>query len=220
MAQFTIALHELLEAGFDIGLKDYPIYKEELREPLNKLIVEHFYFREIGFETPQRFKFALNLKMKEIMPYYNQLIKSEEVEFNPLFNIDITETYEQTSSNKENTNVSNNKSSNSMDKNLSVFSDTPQSRITESQILDNEYASQTENGKSNSSSEERGNSVADSVGEGNTNYKKRTEGSSAGLPFSKAIKQWREIMLNINMEIIKELEPLFIQLWGKESLRW
>lgn len=220
MAQFTITINDLLETGFDLGLKDYPIHREELREPLNNLIIDHFRFREIGFQTPQRFKYALNLKMREIMPYYNQLIKSEEIDFNPLFNIDITETYEQTSSNKENTNVSNNKTANSKDGNISVFSDTPQSRITESEILDNEYASQTENNKSNSTSEERGNSIADSVGEGNTNYKKRTEGSSAGLPFSKAIKQWREIMLNINMEIINELEPLFLQIWGKEQLRW
>ena len=44
-------------------------------------------------------------------------------------------------------------------------------------------------------------------------YTRKTEGSSAGLPFSNAIAQWREIMINIDMMIIEELEPLFIQLW-------
>ena len=86
MAVFTINLGELLEMDFDIGLKNYPIFEEEYRENLNAKIIEHFYFREIGLETPELFKRFINRKMCEIMPYYNQLYKSELLQFNPLYN--------------------------------------------------------------------------------------------------------------------------------------
>ena len=50
---------------------------------------------------------------------------------------------------------------------------------------------------------------------GNTteSYVRKTLGSSAGLPFSKAIKQWRDIMINIDMQIINELKNNFMLIW-------
>lgn len=213
MAKYTIELGTLLENGFQLDLNSYPIYDEKIRDTLNQLIIDHFYFREIGYETPQLFNFALSRKMREIMPYYNQLYKSESVEFNPLYNIDITETFEQNSANSGNTNLKTDKTSSGENENISVGSDTPQSRITEEEIRNNAYASQVQHDQVMSTDKENENSIRVSEENGNTTYTKKTEGSSAGLPFSKAIKQWRDIMLNINMEIINELEPLFIQLW-------
>lgn len=92
MSVYTIELRYLVEGGFDLGLQTYPIFDEKYRQPLNAKIIEHFYFREIGFETPELFKRYLNRTLNEIMPYYNQLYKSELLEFNPLYNVDKTET--------------------------------------------------------------------------------------------------------------------------------
>lgn len=64
---------------------DFPIFDEKYRAPLCKKILYHFYFHEIGYETIGLWKFALNRKMREIMPYYNQLYMSELLEFNPLY---------------------------------------------------------------------------------------------------------------------------------------
>lgn len=41
-------------------------------------------------ETAELFKRYLNTTMCEIMPYYNQLYKSELLEFNPFYNVDKT----------------------------------------------------------------------------------------------------------------------------------
>ena len=92
MSKYTTELRYLIENNFDIGLKDYPIFDENYREALNQKIINHYYFREIGMETAELFKRYLNNTMREIMPYYNQLYKSELLEFNPFYNVDKTVT--------------------------------------------------------------------------------------------------------------------------------
>lgn len=72
---------------------DYPVVHESYKEPLETKILRHFYTREIGFETYGRFKLALETKLNEIMPYYNQLYESELLNFNPLYDTDITTTH-------------------------------------------------------------------------------------------------------------------------------
>ena len=92
VSKYTTELRYLIENNFDIGLKDYPIFDENYRESLNQKIINHYYFREIGMETAELFKRYLNNTMREIMPYYNQLYKSELLEFNPFYNVDKTVT--------------------------------------------------------------------------------------------------------------------------------
>ena len=69
---------------------DYPIFDEAYRATLEKKILKHYYTREICCETVGLWKLFLNRKMNEIMPYYNQLYKSALIEFNPLYDVDLT----------------------------------------------------------------------------------------------------------------------------------
>ena len=217
-------------------LNSYPIYKEEHRKELNEKIIEHFYFREIGFPTYDMFVFKLNSKLIEIMPYYNQLYWSETIEHNPLFNVDLTEEFSHEVKNESkgtgttnsnttnNSSYSNNQNSTSSNNELSVRNDTPNEEITEDDIISNKYASETNYNKNSSSNNISNNgsqnfssndeSQSSNKGESNTleTYTKKTKGSSAGLSFPHAIKQEREIFLNIDMMIIEELETLFLQI--------
>lgn len=84
MGEYTVSLRYLISRGYPLALDSYPIWAEEYREYLNSKIIDHFYFREIGQETPDRFNFFLRRKMNEIMPYYNKLYESELIEFDPL----------------------------------------------------------------------------------------------------------------------------------------
>ena len=84
MAKYTIELGELLSRGYPLNLNNYPIFNENYREILNNKIINHYYFREIGQETADRFNFCLARKMDEIMPYYNQLYMSEMIKFDPI----------------------------------------------------------------------------------------------------------------------------------------
>lgn len=84
MGEYTVSLRYLLSRGYPLALDSYPIWAEEYRQILNNKIIDHFYFREIGQETPDRFNFFLRRKMNEIMPYYNKLYESELIQFDPL----------------------------------------------------------------------------------------------------------------------------------------
>lgn len=104
MSKYTTDLRWLIESGYNLGLKTYPIFEESYRSTLNQKILSHYKFREIGFETAGLFKDRLNEKMELIMPYYNQLYKSALLEFNPLTNSKMQETTE----NKKNENTATN----------------------------------------------------------------------------------------------------------------
>ena len=69
---------------------DFPIFDESYRNVLENKILKHFYTREIGVETVGLWKLRLDAKMNEIMPYYNQLYNSALLEFNPLYDVDLT----------------------------------------------------------------------------------------------------------------------------------
>lgn len=164
MAKYTIEVRRLAENHFDFGLKEYPIFDESYREELNRKIIHHYYFREIGLETAELFKFYLNTKMAEIMPYYNELYKSALFEFNPLENINETETITKTgqktddfsgentdnrtesgSSEKNDTSETSEETSNTREaESLNVSSDTPQGMLSIGNIKSNTYASQAE----------------------------------------------------------------------------
>ena len=68
----------------------FPIFDESYRTVLETKILKHYYTREIGLETVGLWKLKLDTKLNEIMPFYNQLYKSELIEFNPMYDVDLT----------------------------------------------------------------------------------------------------------------------------------
>lgn len=78
---------------------DFPIYDESYRNVLCSKILKHYYTREIGLETVGLWKFHLDMRLNEIMPYYNQLYRSAMIEFNPMYDIDLTTTMDRDSGN-------------------------------------------------------------------------------------------------------------------------
>ena len=86
----------------------YPIFDENYRAVLNKKILEHYYTREIGFETVGLWKQKLRARLNEIMPYYNKLYSSELLNFNPLYDVDITTKRDGVIDKIENKNIANN----------------------------------------------------------------------------------------------------------------
>lgn len=68
----------------------YPIFDESYKPTLETKILKHYYTREIGLETVGQWKHFLDMRLNEIMPYYNKLYESELIEFNPLYDVDYT----------------------------------------------------------------------------------------------------------------------------------
>lgn len=71
---------------------DYPIFDETYRKVLETKIIKHFLMREINEYTYGMWKLRLDTKMNELMPYYNQLYKSETLIVNPLYTMNYTRT--------------------------------------------------------------------------------------------------------------------------------
>ena len=106
----------VIEKSWDKIFKKFPIFDETYRKTLCTKILNHYYTREIGAETVSLWKFWLNQKMNEIMPYYNKLYLTEQIKFDPLHEIDFTrtinETHESGKNGDETTNTTNAKSAN------------------------------------------------------------------------------------------------------------
>lgn len=180
------------------------------KDRLNQRIIDHFYTREIGTDAIGQFILFAKDKMREIMETYVPLIYSASIKFDPLVNVDYTETYagKSTSQNQGTTNSS----SGSNSSGLTVNSDTPQGEISKSAILSGSYASST-------SANETENSVNDTSsssnnGNGTEDYTKRVKGNSGVSATAQAlIQQYRDYIRALDTEIIYELEPLFMGLY-------
>ena len=83
-------IEEMIDAVSSEIIGEYPIFDEKYRKVLNNKIIRHYYTREIGFETVGLWRFKLNTKMKEIMPYFNQLYESELLHFDPFLDFHYT----------------------------------------------------------------------------------------------------------------------------------
>jgi hypothetical protein len=96
ISSYTISIYELLnqEQPFDLGLNEYPIFDENYRPILNAAITNYYMFREIGFSNPAIFRQKLKMRMDIIMRNkYNALYKAKQMEFNPLYTMELYETY-------------------------------------------------------------------------------------------------------------------------------
>lgn len=84
-------VNEILEQSWDkIFDFDFPMYDDSYRAILCKKILKHYYTREIGLETVGLWKLKLDTRMNEIMPYFNQMYQSAMIEFNPMYDYDLT----------------------------------------------------------------------------------------------------------------------------------
>lgn len=220
MAKYTIELRKVCDYyGRDVvegwfksyKLEDYLTQKEIdtinaqglwTKDKLAKKIVDAYYFREIGLETPEMFKHYAMINMERIMEKQLQIIYSASIEIDPLINVDYKETYDME---REGTGKSNGTGSSS---GLNVNSDTPQGQISKSEILQGKYASSTSAGESTSNSS--GNSETTGK-EKWTRTKRGNDGITATQ--QKLIGQYRNILIAVDDFIINELNDLFMGIY-------
>ena len=89
------SVDEIINNSYDkiFDVQSIPFFDANHGALLLKKILLHYYTREIGYETVGLWQMKINQKLREIMPYYNQLYKSELLEYNPLENVDNTHTH-------------------------------------------------------------------------------------------------------------------------------
>lgn len=156
------------------------------KEKLANKIINHFYMREIGLETPALFKLKLKAMMDEIMEEYLPVIYSTAIQYDPLVNVDYQETYTGSDTNNGSS--------------LSVNSDTPQGQISKTDILSGAYASST--------------GASEATNTNSQSYTKRVKGNSGvSATAQRMVMQYRENIRTTTKDIIEKLEPLFMGIY-------
>ena len=208
MSKYTTNFYSLMHMGYtkeelkswfmDYELSDY-LTPDEIRtiedrgtwskDKLAEKIIDHYFLKDIGFETPAMFKHYAKITMNEIMESKLPLIYSAAIKYDPLVNVDFTEEYSSNTTGSANTSG------------LVVGSETPQGQINKAAILNGNYASNT------SANED------ESATTGSMDYVRRTKGNSGVSATAQAmVKQYRENIRAIDYEIITELKSLFMGL--------
>ena len=220
---------------------DYDFYSDNPKdkEEFEKLFSQWYYFREIGFETPEHFKMKLQAKLNVIMPYYRQLALTEWDKVRTVEqmmtskNLKETSTHEQTiSGNNESslngessqtgssTSSQNQVSSNNQNAKGSNLSDGVSQSSLEDGFLTtvtsiNDNGNQDITGNSSNTAELT--STQNSSGTNNQTLSESTTFTSEGdigiqTP-AYAITEWRKVLININQQIIDECRDLFMTIY-------
>ena len=118
MAQYTMTIQQMININVNIFDFDYPIFNESYRSTFEDLFIDHFLLDEIAHETIAQFKHRLKSKLNLIMPYYNKIYMSQELEQRILDNYEVTEIIDRVVTNDNIRNFENNNTRNSVNKNL------------------------------------------------------------------------------------------------------
>lgn len=287
MATYTLRLNELVSyfsrvydeewSGLSYSQKvdtaahlimpeNYPCYgvdsEEEgvMRETLSRAVVRHYLMREIGYETFELWKIMLETRLREIMPYYQELYKTT------LFELDLDNPYHLITTHDQNDNSTRNidrngdnsssgsdnvtetgtttygkntttKDDSSSETNTSTnqaHSDFPQASFSQG-----DYTTWSEEGGSHTTTssdadgsiKESGNDSVErgsdrkltsalewkdqskDVNDAIMHYLHDVKGHTSNTEILEAIKQWRDLIVNINLRIISDISDLFIRIY-------
>lgn len=176
------------------------------KDKLAKKIVDHYFMREIGFETPGLFKHYAKVTMQEIMEEKLPLIYSSSIKYDPLVNVDYKETFQR---NQEG-NIESTGNSNSNSSSLSINNNTPQTRIYKQNLNDGIYA----NNINQSDIDDNTNTSNNGSSSSQENYTKTIKGNSGvSATAQKMVEQYRQNIIAIDRDIINELNILFMGLY-------
>ena len=217
MSRYTIELREIENCICYLFPKGFPFYtdSEEMRLNFIQKFYDEYMFREIGFETVERFKRSLLGKLNKIMPYYTQLYHTEleSKNINFMLNKDLIETFEReiTGSSEVNSNSTTNANGTTTANSNDIMYDTPNSRIEDL----TKYPTQGNQGENNATSSSNATSTNNQTGE-NTQTEKTSLISKGNIGITSSaqlLKEWREVIINIDEMILNDLEDLFMLLF-------
>ena len=208
MSEHTGELRQGIEyakrLNLDTGLDSYPIFSEAYRPRLNRVILEHYWLREVGQESYELFFFELRRRLYRDMPMFNQAYLA-------IANVgDILSTYEIKSVNKGTTKSSSTESGESTNtsstKSGSLSSQFPQQMLKS----DGDYA--TSGGRSSSSSDGTGTSTGRSTAETINDALNDSSGRQGSV--TRLMGEYLSSYINVDGHVLNNLSDLFMNVWS------
>ena len=231
----TIA--ELMNNGLtqNIFPTNYDFYLDDLqaRKAFEDKFIKHYYYREIGFETPFIFIQKLETHLLINMPYWKQLYETEldSRNINFLLNKDLKETFIREIDSENQTSGSNTTQQNSNSTNTISQNSTSSNNHKESTIRDGVSVSSLSEGyltgvtSDDSTTSSTGNSNSSDDIEtkgtltqsGNEKSVEKTELLSQGnigiTSSAQLLKEWRDVLINMDEIIIESSNDLFMKIY-------
>lgn len=204
MASYTIEVRTLVNNPFTQPFNfDYEFYTDDLtmKKDFEQNFIDCYYFHEIGCETFERWQHMLKARLKLKMPFYKQLYESEleSKKLNFMLNKDLRETFIRE--------VNEESQSNSQSTGTGTFK--------ESSLNDGVAVVNLSEG--NQTTENMNTSSGDVSSEGTNKQQEKTELISQGnigvTSTAQLLKEWREVMINLNQIIIEDCQDLFINIY-------
>ena len=197
------------------GLVSEEVYNQKKKEFENKFL-EFYYFDEIGYKTPDRFKQRLknylDMGFKKWQERYNTELEVQKQNINFLLNKDLTEerVTEGNATGNSSTTSSSTSNNNSSANNKNVVNDTPDTRFTSTENFATSITNdETTTNSSNTGSEETTNT---SNQNSNVNEKFTSKGNIGVTSSAELLEKWREVIIDIDNEIIEGAEKFFMQI--------
>lgn len=207
MANYTLTLQQIIRGGITIFDFEYPIFKEDFKPIFEQLFIDEFLLEEIAHETIAQFKHRLKTKLNIVMPYYNKLYESQELEQRILDNYDVTEIIKRVVNGDSSKEILGTSTNTSVSKNL--YKDAPKTKIDITRFDNVTNLSKDENnGKST-------NNAKESNKENNVeNYTRTMKGNIGVQTDADAIIKYWHSLRNVTKEIFdNELSTLFMGIY-------
>lgn len=189
----------------------YPIFDEDYRSVLESKILKYYYTREICAETVARWKLFLCQTLNEVMPYFNQLYKSELIKFDPMKDIDYTKDHKGDGTADTKYTDNQNDSKTSKYGGTQKYSDTPQGSITN--LANDKYLTNaTIVGSDTTDSGTKATQGTNNL-KTTDNYIDHVTGKMGVTSYSKMLQEYRDTFLNIDQQVLFALQDCFFSLY-------
>lgn len=233
MAKYTITLQELCNEYYsreevENWFKDYDLsdflmpnqieqiekYNVWSKEKLATKIVDWYYMREIGLETPELFKHYAKIYMKRIMESKLLKIYTLFIEYDPLSSVDYVEEYTRKINGFSENLGSSNSSSQSVSSGLGINNETPQTNITRQDLNTGAYATNISQNDTDTNIQDNTNTNSSGTSNTTETYIHTMKGDNGVIVTNEyLIRQFRENIVAVDSEIIDELNTLFMGLY-------
>lgn len=212
-SKYTIQLYYIYkDKSYNLFDLPYNLYNNELKPYFEEKFFQHFMFYEIGFDNINIFKQHLISTLNDIYPKYKQLYETEirclDIDF--MLNKDLKESYVrklngETEGNSQATSTANNTSNNN---DLTIANDTPQNKIDD---LDDYMTSASKtNSNSTNNSTSNANNTVKNKSNNTEEYELISQGNIGITSSAELLEKWRNVLINIDQMIFKDLENLFL----------
>ena len=227
--KYTITLRDVVRLGYQLFDENYLcIYTNPVeRAAFEDVIYKHFYARQIGFETIDRFLLEFNNALNLAYPLMKQKLESSEAYTTYIGKEGAFNNYSMTES--ESVGRAESATSSMTGASSGTSSDTVNRSSTTSNLagaipstpylnLDTYADSASRDTSTGADTENITNSTTDNQTLNNTangtEQRNLTRVGNIGtMTAADVLSKWRAVMLNINMEYVKMLESLFLQIF-------